>query len=307
MLGLLKNVAIGFGRDKIMRLASSIAFAAIFSIAPLIIIIIGVAGWFLGINNGGHGHHLAESAILDQVNRAAGPGAADTVRQLVAAAFNKPRQSVIAQIVGWVTFALGAAALFGALQDSLNAIWQVEATKGGWKQMVRGRAASFLMILVVIFLLLGTFAANASIAFATTHFASQLGSAANAVVIGIANQAVTLVLLTIAFAAIYKVLPDVSIGWRDVWIGALVTALLFLVGEALIALYLSRAAVASAYGAAGSLLAMLLWIYYSSIVLLAGAEFTKVATGRVQTSAPSTVRKLTEQPAGIDPRSAPNG
>lgn len=307
MLGLLKNVAIGFGRDKIMRLASSIAFAAIFSIAPLIIIIIGVAGWFLGINNGGHGHHLAESAILDQVNRAAGPGAADTVRQMVAAAFNKPRQSVIAQIVGWFTFALGAAALFGALQDSLNAIWQVEATKGGWKQMVRGRAASFLMILVFIFLLLGTFAANASIAFATTHFSAQLGSAANGFVIAAANQVVTFLLLTIAFAAIYKVLPDVSIGWRDVWIGGLVTALLFLVGEALIALYLSRAAVASAYGAAGSLLAMLLWIYYSSIVLLLGAEFTKVAAGRVQTSAPSTVRKLTEQPAGIDPRSAPNG
>jgi membrane protein len=303
MLGVLKNVAIGCGRDKVMRLASSVAFAAIFSVAPLMIVIIGVAGWFLGISNGGHGYHLAENAILDQVNRAAGPGAADTVRQMVAAAFDKPRQSVIAQIVGWVTFALGAAALFGALQDSLNAIWQVEATKGGWKQLVRGRAASFLMILVVIFLLLGTFAANASIAFATTHFSSQLGSAANLVVIATANQVVTFIVSAVAFAAIYKVLPDVSIGWRDVWIGALVTALLFLVGEALIALYLSRAAVASAYGAAGSLLAMLLWIYYSSIVLLLGAEFTKVAAGRVHTCAPSTVRKLTDQPAGIDPRS----
>ncbi|MEO7203208.1 MAG: YihY/virulence factor BrkB family protein [Candidatus Tumulicola sp.] len=303
MLGVLKNVAIGFGRDKVMRLASSVAFAAIFSIAPLMIVIIGIAGWFLGINNGGHGNHLAENALLDQVHRAAGPGASDTIRQMIAVAFNKPRQSIIAQIVGWVTFALGAAALFGALQDSLNAIWQVEATKGGWRQMFRGRAASFLMILVVIFLLLGTFAANASIAFATTHFSSQLGSAANAVVIATANQIVTFIVLAVAFAAIYKVLPDVSIGWRDVWIGALVTALLFLAGEALIALYLSRTAVASAYGAAGSLLAMLLWIYYSSIVLLLGAEFTKVAAGRVQTSAPSTVRKLTEQPAGIDPRS----
>src|SRR5580698_1028720 len=248
MLGVLKGVAIGFGRDKVMRLASSIAFGAIFSIAPLMIVIIGVAGWFLGINNGGHGHHLAENAILDQVTRAAGPGTADTVRQMVEAAFNKPRQSVIAQIVGWVTFALGAAALFGALQDSLNAIWQVEATKGGWKKMLHDRAASFLMILVVIFLLLGTFAANASIAFTTTHFSAQLGSTANAALVATANQVVTFVLLTIAFAAIYKVLPDVSIGWRDVWVGALVTAVLFLVGEALIALYLSRAAVASAYG-----------------------------------------------------------
>jgi membrane protein len=304
MLGVLKSVAIGFGRDKIMRLASSIAFGAIFSIAPLLIVVIGVAGWLLGINNGGHGNHLAENAILDQVNRAAGPGAADTVRQMIAAAFNKPRQSVIAQIVGWVTFALGAAALFGALQDSLNSIWQIESTKGGWKQMVRGRTASFLMILVVIFLLLGTFAANASIAFATTHFSNPLGSVANAAVVATSNLVVTFILLTLAFAAIYKVLPDVSIGWRGVWIGALVTALLFLLGEALIALYLSRAAVASAYGAAGSLLAMLLWIYYSSIVLLVGAEFTKVAARRVRTFAPSTVRKLTEHPAGIDPRSA---
>jgi membrane protein len=302
MLGVLKNVAIGFGRDKIMRLASSIAFAAIFSIAPLIIVIIGVAGWFLGINNGGHGNHLAENAILDQVNHAAGPGASEAVRQMVAAAFNKPRQSIIAQVVGWVTFAIGAAALFGALQDSLNAIWQVEATKGGWKKMLRDRAASFLMILVVILVLLATFAANATISFASTHFSAQLSALGNAGVVAAINQFVTFVLLTFAFAAIYKVLPDVTIAWRDVWIGALVTALLFVVGEALITVYLSRAAVASAYGAAGSLLAMLLWIYYSAIVLLVGAEFTKVAAGPAKTAVPSTVRNLTEQPAGIDPR-----
>jgi membrane protein len=303
VIRILKDVVSAFGQDKVMRLASAIAFAAIFSLAPLMIILIAIVGWFLGVNNGGHGHHLAESALLDQVSRAAGPETADTVRQLVTAAFNKPRESLIAQIIGWVAFALGAVGLFGALQDSLNAIWQVEAIKGGWKQLLRDRAASFVMILVIVALLLATFAANTIIAFAATHFATQFGAQANPDLIAAGNQIITLIVATVAFAGIYKFLPDVTIGWRDVWLGALVTAVLFVVGEVLIATYLSRAGVASAYGAAGSLLATLLWIYYSSIVLLIGAEFTKVVSGRVVTAAPSTIRHLADHPAGVDPRS----
>ncbi len=302
-VALLKNTFTAFNEDKAVRLASSIAFSSIFSIAPLLIVLIAIVGWVLGTQNGGHGHRLAEDALLNQISQSAGKGTADSVRQLVAASFNKPRQSIIAQIVGWLAFLFGATALFSSLQDSLNAIWHVEATKGGWKQMVRDRLASFGMILVVGFLLLATFIANASIAFIGAHLA-QIPLVGNRTLLTIAGQIVTLLLVTVMFALIYKVLPDVKIAWRDVWFGAAVTAVLFVIGEALISIYLAVAGVASAYGAAGSILVGLLWIYYSAIILLLGAEFTKVAAGNVQTVAPSSIRKITEQPAGIDPRVA---
>jgi membrane protein len=303
VIDVVKSVARGFGDDKVMRLASSIAFAAIFSIAPLVIVIVAVAGWFLGLNNGGHGHAVAENAILDQVSRAAGPQTADTVRQLVTAAFNKPRENVLAQVIGWTAFVFAAVGLFGSLQDSLNSIWQVEAVKGGWKQMLRARLASFAMILVIVVLLLVTFAANATAAYAAAHFSAPWGAGISPVAVAFANQAVTAIAATVGFAAIYKVLPDVQIGWRDVWLGAFVTAVLFVAGEVAIAFYLVKAGVASAYGAAGSLLAMLLWIYYSAIALLVGAEFTKVIARRATTQVPSTLRQLSDRPAGVDPRS----
>jgi membrane protein len=301
---LLKDVWKAFNEDKAMRLASAIAFSTMFSLAPLLIVLIAIVGWVLGLQNGGHGHHLAEDALLSQVSRGAGQGTADTVRALVAASFDKPRQGLIAQVIGWVAFFFGASALFSSLQDALNTIWHIETTKGGWKLMIRDRLASFGMILVVGFLLLVTFAANATIAFATAHFLSQIPLATNPVLLTVVDQAISFALVTVVFALIYKVLPDVKVGWHDVWVGAAVTAALFLVGEALIALYLAKAGVASAYGAAGSLLVGLLWIYYSAIILLLGAEFTKVAAAHAETTAPTLVRTLRDEPSGVDPRHA---
>ena len=304
MISLIKDVWTAFSEDKAMRLASSIAFSTIFSLAPLLIVLIAIVGWVLGLQNGGHGHHLAENALLNQVSRGAGQGTADTIEQIVASSFNKPRQGLIAQIIGWVAFFFGATALFSSLQDALNAIWHIEATKGGWRQMVRDRIASFGMILVVGFLLLVTFVANTAITFVGAHFLAQIPVATNPVAVASVDQTVTFILATVVFALIYKVLPDVKINWQDVWIGAAVTAGLFLAGEAIIALYFAKAGVASAYGAAGSLLVALLWIYYSAIILLLGAEFTKVMAGRAETIAPTTVRTLIEQPVGVDPRQA---
>ncbi|HEY1429658.1 MAG TPA: YhjD/YihY/BrkB family envelope integrity protein, partial [Candidatus Tumulicola sp.] len=193
MIEIVKSVVKGFGEDKVMRLASAIAFAAIFSIAPLVIVIVAVAGWFLGLQNGGHGHDAAESAILDQVSRAAGQQTADTVRLLVAAAFNKPRENLLAQVVGWTAFVIGAIGLFGSLQDSLNSIWQVESAKGGWRQMLRARLASFAMILVVVALLLATFGANAATTFAAAHFTAPWGAGISPVAVALVNQLVTIV------------------------------------------------------------------------------------------------------------------
>ena len=303
-LAQLKKIWQSFNEDKAMRLASSIAFSTIFSIAPLFIVLIAIVGWIIGLQNGGHGHTQAENAMLEQVSRGAGKGTADSIRQIVAASFNKPRQGLIAQIIGWIAFIFGATALFSSLQDSLNAIWHVESTKGGWRQMVRDRIASFGMILVVGFLLLVTFVSNAAIAFLGAHVLSQIPLVSNPAVLSIINQVISVLVVTVIFALIYKILPDVTIQWRDVWVGAAVTAVLFVIGEAVISFYLAFAGVASAYGAAGSLLVGLLWIYYSAIILLLGAEFTKVAAGHVETVAPSSVRSLSDQPAGIDPRNA---
>lgn len=294
----------GFNDDKAMRLAAAIAFSAIFSLVPLMVVLIAVAGWFLGIQNGGHGHHVAEEALLDQVRRGAGNATADTVSQLVAAAFNKPRQNLIAQIVGWAAFLAGATALFSSLQDSLNSIWGIEAVKGGWKLVLRSRLTSFAMILVAGLLLLATLGANAGIAFVGKHFAAQVPFGSHPATLAAAAQVVTFLTAWLAFSAMYRVLPDVRIAWRDVWLGGAVTAALFAIGEIAIAFYLAVAGVASAYGAAGSILVALLWIYYSAIVFLLGAEFTKVAARCAATTAPAIVRHFRELPPGTDPRNA---
>jgi membrane protein len=270
-----------FSADKAPRLAAAIAYATMFSLAPLFIVLIALAGTVLGLNTGGHGHHVVENALIDQVRRGAGEGTAQTVRTLIDATFARPRQGAFAQIVGWTMFVIGASGLFAALQDALNAVWHVR-TSGGWKTMLRDRIASFGMIVVVGFLLLVSFAVNAAVTIAGTHFAEALAFLGGPVILHAVSWAASMVIVTGVFAAIFKVLPDVQIAWRDVWLGAFFTSVLFLIGQELIALYLSLAGVASAYGAAGSLLVGLLWIYYSALILLLGAEFTKVRSRRAR-------------------------
>jgi membrane protein len=154
-----KRSIIAFGDDKAQRLASSVAFSAIFSIAPLFIVLIAILGAFLG------SHAAAQEKLLDVVRSSAGSSAADTIRQIIASSFNKPRQGLIAQVIGWVVFIIGASNLFASLQDALNSIWGVEKAKGGWKQVVRDRAVSGGMIAVIGLILIATFIANGSVAF----------------------------------------------------------------------------------------------------------------------------------------------
>ena len=297
-IAVLKETFDAFNEDKVPRLAAAIAYSTLFSIAPLFIVLIAIAGAFIG------SHSQVQKQLVDQVAKVAGAGAGDAVRQIVEASFNKPRQGAIAQTIGWIAFAFGASGLFASLQGSLNSIWHVESTKGGWLRMVRDRAASFGMILIVGFLLVLTVVANSVIAFVSTHFASALPQVANPVVITVAYEIVTLIILTVVFALIYKVLPDVNVAWRDVFIGAAATAVLFMIGQALILLYLTKAGVGSAYGAAGSVMVVLLWIYYSAIILLLGAEFTKVTAKDVELVEISMVSESNEQAAGTDPRYA---
>jgi len=277
-IALLKATWQAFNEDKAQRLAASIAYSTIFSLAPLFVVLIAIVGGILDVEGSG-GHASAENGLLAQISHSAGPAAADTVRQLIAASFNKPRANAIAQILGWAFFAVAASGLFAALQDALNAVWHVPDAKGGWKKLLRDRIASFAMILAIGALLLVTFVANATIAFLSAHVLGSL-PVGSPVVATLLNEAIDVVLMTVVFALIFKVLPDVDIAWRDVGIGAAVTAVLFVVGEALISLYIAYGGVASAYGAAGSILVALLWIYYSALILLLGAEFTKVYSRR---------------------------
>jgi len=297
-----KRTITAFNDDKGQRLAAAIAFSTIFSIAPLFVILIAVVGGLLKVSGNG-GHTSAENSLVAEIAKNAGTSAAETVRKLIDASFSKPRQGAIAQTVGWIAFAFTASGLFASLQDALNAVWHVEAARGGWRELVRVRIVSIAMIVVVGFLLLVTLLANAVITFVGAHFLSRVPFA-NSVVLTIVEQLVSTVVAAVVFALLFKVLPDVRIAWRDVWIGAAVTAVLFVLGEALISLYIAYGGVASAYGAAGSILIALLWIYYSAMILLLGAEFTKVFAGHAELTVPANVRHLIERPAGADPRVA---
>ena len=275
-LPMLKETGARFSSDKVPRLAAALAYTAIFSIAPLFIIIIAVAGALIGVTNGGHGHHVVEGKLLDAVRASAGSGAADAVRAMISAAFDKPRQSIIAQIIGWVVFIFGAIGLVAALEDALNTVWHVEPERKGILAMVRDKALSLAMVIGIGLLLIVTTVVNAVVAFVSGHLQQLLPFPGAGLVFGGVNILVSVAVITVLFALIYKFLPAASIDWNDVWTGALVTSVLFVAGQAIIGLYLGRAGVSSGYGAAGSLVILLLWVYYSAMVLLAGAEFTTV-------------------------------
>ena len=278
---LIRDTFNSWNEDKAPRLAAALSFSTIFSIAPLIIIVIAIVGTTLGFAGGlQHPHGNIEAQMLDQIRVHVGAATADSVRDLVAAAFSKPHQGVIAQIVGWVTFIIGASGVFASLQDSLNTVWHVEPAKQSVWLTVRQRLASLAMVLVIGFLLLATFIGNAVLAFVSTYLTHLLPFPGAGLLFTVVNDVVSLAVITLLFALIYKYLPDAKIDWADVWTGSAITALLFVIGQALIGFYLAKSGTVSAYGAAGSLLVLLLWIYYSAMILLFGAEFTKVYAQR---------------------------
>ncbi len=295
-LATLRATIDGFNADKAPRLAAAIAYSTIFSIAPLFVVLIAVATSILGKSAN------VEHQLIDIVQKNAGDAAAKTVADIVRTNIEKPHQGLVAQILAWIAFAFGASGLFASLQDSLNAVWGVEATKGGWQRLVRDRVASFGMIVVVGFLLLVTFIANGLVAVVTSDVAKYARFVSDPRLLALVEQLLSLAIVTVIFALIYKVLPDVNVSWGSVWFGAIATAILFTIGEYLIGLYFAYAGVASAYGAAGSLLVALLWIYYSAMILLLGAEFTKVHAKRARLAVPSLIRATLDRPAGSDPR-----
>jgi membrane protein len=266
-LALLKETFTGWSDDGALDLGAALAYYAIFSLAPLLLIVIAVAGLVWG-------RQAVQGQLVSQLQGLVGEQGGQAIQTMIANA-SKPGSGVIATIVGVVTILFGATGVFVQLQTSLDRIWDVQPKPGsGVWGFVRTRILSFGMVLGIGFLLLISMVVTTAV---TAISAWALGLMPGAKVL---VEALTFVisfgLITLLFAMIFKVLPDVKIAWRDVWIGAAATALLFTLGKFLIGLYLAKSSVASSYGAAGSLVIVLLWIYYSSQLLFLGAEFTQV-------------------------------
>jgi membrane protein len=253
--------------DRAPRLGAALAYYTVFALAPGLILIIALAGLLLG-------KEAAQGQIINQVQDLAGEAGAEAVRAAIESARNAGG-SLLATTLGVVTLLFGLWGVFGELQDALNTIWGVTARPGrGVIGVIKQRFWSFTMVVGIGFLLLVSLAASAWLA-ALGKFFSRLLPFPVALMEA-TNALLSFVIITFMFAVIYKLLPDVTLAWRNVWIGAAVTAILFTIGKTLIGLYLGRSTVASVYGAAGSLIVILLWVYYSAQVVFFGAEFTKV-------------------------------
>ena len=266
---LLKETGSRWLEDNAPRLGAALAYYIIFSLAPLLITIIAVAGLVFG-------PQAAQGQLHGQIEQLVGEEGAKAIEAMVAGA-SETGSGVLASVLGIAMLLLGAAGLFGELQGALNTIWGVRPKPGrGVLGLLRDRFLSFSMVLGTTFLLLVSLVVSAALA----ALGSLFGEWQTAVVGQVVNQVISLGVVTLLFAMIYRFLPDVKIAWRDVWLGAVITAVLFTVGKYLIGLYLGRTSTASAFGAAGSLAVLLIWLYYSAQIFLFGAEFTKVHANR---------------------------
>jgi len=270
LVGLLNTSTQEWLNDNTFRMAAALAFYTIFSLAPVLMISIGIAGTV-------YGEETARAKVVEELQKLIGDEGGQAIEQ-IASQTRLGGGNIWAILFGVGTVIIGSTAVFAELQTALNQIWDVEAhpDRNVVKGMIRDRARSFLIALGTAFLLMVSLVLSAGLTAAhgqLTHWWTEA-----AWIWEISNVVSSLVIVAILFMMIYKLLPDAKIRWRDVMIGALVTSLLFNVGKGLIGLYLGRTAVGSAYGAAGSFVVLLVWIYYSALICLFGAEFTQVWT-----------------------------
>ena len=264
--GLFKQTFQEFVQDKAPRLGAALAYYTIFSIGPLVLIAISIAGFVWG-------QEAAQGQMSEELNKVFGKNAAGAVETMVEGAA-KEGGGTIAMIIGIVTLLFGASGVFGQLKDALNTIWNVEPKKSdGIMGFIKDRFLSMAMVLGVGFLLLVTMVLDAVISAMGGYFTQIVGGGA---MLQVLNLVVSFGAITLLLAAIFRILPDIEISWHDVWLGATFTSALFVMGKFAMGLYLGKAAVGSSYGAAGSLVVLLIWIYFSAQILFFGSEFTQV-------------------------------
>ena len=295
----------GFINDNGLKLSASLAYYTVFSVAPLLILVISLISLFLG-------HDAVNNTLYPQIKAYVGSQAAVQIQEIIKN-LQISGKTGVALITGIAILLIGASSMFVEIQDSINMIWRVKAKpKRGWLKLIQNRFLSFSLIISMGFLLLVSLAVNIAINALSAKLAHFLPGV-TVLVLSAINLAITLIVIAVLFAIIFKVLPDVKIRWAEVRMGAIFTAILFMVGQYLIGLYIQYTAQGSAYGAAGSIIIILVWIYYSSSILFIGAEFTQVyaeATGCniepadyavhvYQTEVEKVVDKLPAQNPGI--------
>ena len=263
---LITQVAQSWVDDYASSMGAALAYYTLFSLAPMLLIAISVAGLVFG-------QTAARGEIAAQLQSFMGDQGAAAVQSLLVSV-HKPAEGTLATLLGLALLFIGATSVFGELQNALNRIWRVPAqgSTRGWIALVRARLLSFGMILAIGFLLMVSLVVSAGLTATERWLEPVFGGWF--LVAAVANAVGGFALVAAMFALIYKLMPNARVEWKDVWIGAIFTALLFTVGKSLIGLYVGRSGVTSAYGAAGSLVVILLWVYYSAQIFLLGAEFT---------------------------------
>ena len=265
---LIKEAGSGFWDDRVLKLSASLAYYTVFSLAPMLIVIIFLCGLFWG-------RDAIEGTIYGQIKGFVGPDAAFQLQEMIKNAFKSNKGSITA-IVGFATLLVGTTSVFAEIQDSINMIWGLKPKpKKGWLKILVNRLLSFSLVVSLGFLMLVSLIINGLLE-AFSNRLLKMFPDLTLIVVYIFNLIITFGVISLLFALIFKLLPDAKIKWKDVIIGAMVTAVLFMIGKFGITFYIGSSSIGTTYGTAGSLVVILIWIYYSAIILYFGAEFTKV-------------------------------
>ncbi len=286
----LKETFNDYIEDNALSRGAAIAYYTVLSIGPVLVICIAIAGLAFG-------QEAAQGAIVGQLKGLMGDQAAEVIQSAIKSAGNKS-SGIWATILGVVTLLITASGVFGEMQSSLNAIWKAEP-KGGLTALLKARAASLGLVAALGFLLMVSLVLGAALHALGDYLNRFLPDAA--LLLQAINIVVSFAIVSVLFAAIYKILPDRQLSWKDVGVGAVATAFLFTVGKTLIGLYIGSSSMASSYGAASSLVIILVWIYYSSQIFLLGAEFTKVWAAH-HGSAEAFAARVAPAPGSLPPQ-----
>jgi membrane protein len=269
-IGVIKQSAKDFIADDCMDSAAALSYYTIFSLPAVLVLLLMLLSVVMNASD-------VRGGLEGQLQSLMGPTAGEQVRTIIRQAENKPQHGLLPTVLGIAGLLFGATGALGQLQKTLNRTWNVEPdpNQGGIKNFLTKRLFSFGMILMVAFFLLVSLMLSAALTGLGGRLGGFLPSGISGAFLEVVNSIVSLAVITLLFAAMFKVMPDAKISWRSVWVGAVVTAVLFVIGKFVIGLYLGKSNPGQAYGAAGSLAVLLLWIYYSSLILLFGAEFTE--------------------------------
>ena len=267
LVSVLKATLKDFSEDKMTRLSGALSYYTVFSLAPLLVVLISIAGFVWG-------QDAVEGRVYETMDGFLGPTGADQLQDTIKHA-SLAGKSTLAAIIGGFALLLGATTVFAQIQDAINDIWDIKVKpKRGWLKLIKNRLLSFSLVITLGFLLLVSLALSAAIDVVANNLQDRFPDV-TVVVFFILNLLITFIITSALFAVIFKVLPDATIAWRDTIPGALITGLLFILGKFAISLYISKSDIGGTYGTAGSLVILILWVYYSSLILYIGAAITK--------------------------------